>query len=427
MKLKPSSFLALNWMTCLFAVLMTIPIGCGTVTKMAVLKNVEVTKRLDLPVPDHILNGNAWVNHIGEGGNIIPVLHVVATNYYSIGYYHGKFFSQKVVETFEEISGAFTGLIPKEVRKLLTKRQLDNILDSVLDKAWNNMQPFVSNAEHEEMAGLADGLKAAGIKSIDLKRIQRMHTLPDLTETSCSALVACKSATIDGNVWQLRILDYGKGYGLEKRPLITVYHSTKKDERTFASIGWIGFLGLVTGVSERGVCISEMGFGNPPGETLAGEPMPFLLKRALRYSDCAKEAVSIIRSANRNNSYAYLVGDIYGNAFGLATSRENCTTYSINVETEVQTGKHILPMYDDVVYAGHFGVKQGNLVKEMKGNLGLEKLKEMSREIAMKSNLHVAIFNLTTGEFWVANRQGNKRAADCDYIHFPADQWDKVD
>jgi len=55
--------------------------------------------------------------------------------------------------------------------------------------------------------------------------IKRIHAIPDLGEATCSALIACKSATTDGHAYQLRILDYGADFGLEKRPMITVYHS----------------------------------------------------------------------------------------------------------------------------------------------------------------------------------------------------------
>src|SRR6185369_5880217 len=213
------------------------------------------------------------------------------------------------------------------------------------------------------------GLKAAGVSEIDLTTIHRVHAIPDLGETSCSALVAKGSATRDGHVYQLRVLDYGGGFGLEKRPLITVYHSTRTNENTVVDVGWIGFLGLVSGMNEKGVSISEMGFGNPPGETLAGEPMIFLLKRALRHADSAESAASIIRAAHRNNSYAYWVGDRGGGAIGMLTSARECKLFRVNEQEELADGKIVLPQFKDVIYAGHFSQKQSKIVEEMRGTL----------------------------------------------------------
>ena len=55
-----------------------------------------------------------------------------------------------------------------------------------------------------------------------------------------------------------RILDFGAGAGLEKHPLITVYHSTRPGENTFVNVGWMGFLGLVSGMNEKRVAVSEI-------------------------------------------------------------------------------------------------------------------------------------------------------------------------
>ena len=213
---------------------------------------------------------------------------------------------------------------------------------------------------------------------------------------------------------------------MEKHPLITVYHSTRPGENTFVNVGWMGFVGLVSGMNEKRVAVSEMGYGSHPGETLAGEPMIFLLKRMLRYADNAESAISIIRGAQRNNEYAYGIGDSTGGAYGLITSRERCRIFPVNAFSEIDYGKGggVLPQFKDVMYAGHVSQKQCKLVEQMAGKFDLEKIKEMTRQIAMKSNLHVVIYDLTTGDMWIANRQEKIRAADCEYVKFPFAMWE---
>jgi len=82
------------------------------------------------------------------------------------------------------------------------------------------------------MAGLADG------SGIPLRVIHRMHAIPDLGETSCSGLVAKETATRDGDVYQLRILDYRANFNLQKHPLITVYRPLN-GANAFVNISWI--------------------------------------------------------------------------------------------------------------------------------------------------------------------------------------------
>ena len=253
-----------------------------------VFQHPKAKKIFSPPRIDRTITGKGWINSVGEGTNLITVLHVMGGNYYSLGYHHGRLLAPQAEACVKEVERAAEKFIPKEALKLLSEKGKRKMVDATLDRAWALMERFVPQEDMEEMAGLADGLKAAGVTGIDLATIHRVHAIPDLGETSCSALVAKGSATRDHHVYQLRILDYGGGFGLEKRPLITVYHSNRTNENAFIDIGWIGFVGLVSGMNEKGVAISEMGYGNPPGETLAGEPMIFLLKRALRHADSAE-------------------------------------------------------------------------------------------------------------------------------------------
>jgi len=409
--------------TTIVVALLILLTGCTSAVKTIVFNHPKAKKLFTPPTPDRTVTGRGWTNSVGEGSNTIMVLHVMGENYYSLGYHHGRLLGLQAKATIEAVEKGAETFIPKEALKVLSEKGKRKIVNATLDRAWAMMEPFVPQEEMEEMAGLADGFKAAGVSGVDLATIHRVHAIPDLGETSCSALVAKGSATRDGHVYQLRILDYGGGFGLEKRPLITVYHSTHTNENTFVDIGWIGFVGLVSGMNEKGVAISEMGFGNPPGETLAGEPMIFLLKRALRNADSAEGASSIIRAARRNNSYAYWLGDQGGNAIGMVTSKQQCQIFHVNEYKEISRGTTTLPQFKDVIYAGHYAEQQGKIVGEMCGGLDVPAIKEMAKKIRMKSNLHTVIFDLTTRDLCVANRHGSIPAAECTYVEFHLDDW----
>ena len=409
--------------TTVCAVLLVVLTGCASAVKTVVFQHPKAKKIFTPPKPDRHITGAGWTNSIGDGTNVITVLHLTGENYYSLGYHHGELLGPEVKATIESVERGAQKFIPKEALKLLSEKGKRQFVNAILDRAWSMMERFVPEEDLEEMAGLADGLKAAGITGVDLATLHRVHAIPDLGETSCSALVAKGSATRDGHVYQLRVLDYGGGFGLERHPLITVYHSTRTNENTFIDIGWIGFVGLVSGMNEKGVAISEMGFGNPPGETLAGEPMIFLLKRVLRNADTAEGAASIIRAAKRNNSYAYWLGDRGGGAIGMVTSAQQCQMFRVNECEQVSHGTAKLRQFADVIYAGHYGEKQGKLVEQMRGTFDLAAIKDMAKKIRMNSNLHTVIFDLTTGDLCVANRHGSVPAAECPYVDFHYSDW----
>jgi len=390
-------------------------IGCGAVAKQALLHNPKVEHILEPPKSDRTVTHTGTVETIGEGDYQITVLHVAGT-WYEMGFEQGRLLAPQVRATIQDVEAGALKLLPKAMRNtgLLTEREKRNIVDTLLDKAWEKMEPFTPREDMEEMAGLAAG------SGVPLKTIHRMHAIPDVGETSCSALVAKGSATRDGHVYQLRILDYGANFNLQRRPLITVYRPDGVN--AFINIGWIGFVGVISGMNDKGVALSEMGFGNPPGETLDGEPMPFLLKNILRYADTADQGATLVRAARRTNSYVYFIGDRHGNAVGMITSAQRCLAYQVNERETLEVGNQTLPQFRDVIYAGHFEKKQAELVRQMEGTFDVPVIQEMARQIAMKSNLQTVIYDLTAGKIWVANRKDHVRAADRPYVEFDVDE-----
>ncbi len=402
-----------------FAASVLLTIGCGTVAKTLVMTNPRFEHILDEPRLDRTVTHTGHVEYIGDDDNRITVLYVTGTPY-EMGYEHGQLLASQVRGTIRDVEAGANKFLPKAMResKLLTKRDEKEIIDEFLDRAWHLMARYAPQEDLEEMRGLADG------SGLPLDVIHRMHAIPDTGETSCSGLVAKGSATRDGHVYQLRILDYGANFNLQRRPLITVYQPTTKNANPYVSIGWIGFVGVISGVNEKGVALSEMGFGNPPGETLAGEPMPFLLKNVLRYANTAEEGAAIIRAARRTNSYVYFLGDKHNSPIGMITSAQHCVAYSANDRDTLEVGNKKLPQFHDVVYGGHYEDKQAQLVRDMQGKVDVDSIKELARQIAMKSNLQTVIYDLTADKIWVANRKENVRAADRSYVEFSlADAW----
>jgi hypothetical protein len=78
------------------------------------------------------------------------------------------------------------------------------------------------------------------------------------------------------------------------------------------------------------------------------------------------------------------------------------------------------------VYGGHYEEKQAQLVRDLQGRFDVSTIQELARQIAMKSNLHTVIYDLTADKIWVANRKDTVRAVDRSYVEFSlADGWNK--
>lgn len=409
-----------EWMVVGLCALMAL--GCGTVAKDLVMNNPRVEKILTAPKPDHTIEHVGRVEYVGDAEDRVTVLYVSGTPY-EMGYEQGRLLADQVRATIRDVQAGADKFLPKELRnsKLISQRDKDDIIGELLHRAWNVMAPYAPKEDLEEMAGLAAG------SGVPLELIHQMHAIPDVGESSCSGLVAKGSATRDGHVYQLRILDYGANFNLQRRPMITVYRPTTDNANQYVTIGWVGFVGAVSGVNEKGVALSEMGFGPPPGgKTLAGMPMPFLLKNVLRYANTADEAAAIVRAARRTNSYVYFLGDRRGDPIGMVTSAQRCLAWHANESDTVVVDGATLPQFHDVVYGGHYEDKQAKLVKEMEGTFDVGTIQELARQIAMKSNLQTVIYDLTGDRIWVANRKDTVRAADRPYVEFSlAEAWNK--
>ncbi len=76
----------------------------------------------------------------------------------------------------------------------------------------------------------------------------------------------------------------------------------------FASVGWAGLLGVVTGVNSRGifVALNAARTDDPPEE---GLPLPLVLRQVLEEADTLERAIAIMKAAPIRTSGLVLVGD----------------------------------------------------------------------------------------------------------------------
>jgi len=98
--------------------------------------------------------------------------------------------------------------------------------------------------------------------------------------------------------------------------MITIYQPTTGNANAYATIGWIGFVGAVSGVNAKGVALSEMGFGNPPGKRSRGTPMPFMLRMCCATRTLPKMVPRSFVQHDGRTRTVYFLGDKHNDPVG---------------------------------------------------------------------------------------------------------------
>ncbi len=109
-----------------------------------------------------------------------------------------------------------------------------------------------------------------------------------------------------GNLIVGRTLSFDVGRDFEADRIVTFH---RPDGRyPFASIGWPGLMGVVTGINARGifVALNPARTNDPPEE---GAPLPLVLRTVLEQADTLEHAVEILREAELRGSGIVLIAD----------------------------------------------------------------------------------------------------------------------
>lgn len=329
---------------------------------------------------------------------------------YEMGYQHGALLR-------EEVQDNLGYLYAKAVDKFHG--------EEILEEVYERMRPYIPEDYVQEMAGLAHGSR------LPLKVIHGVHALPELGEwggkkqvkqvldkflsgeyaTSCSNLCASGAATPDNNFFSVRILDWGlhKVSKLHKYPLLAVAYPDGKIP--FVNIGWVGFLGAVSGMNAEGITLGEMGYGDSGNETLFGKTMPFMLRDVLSGAHNLADVRRIIQESPPTCSYVFLMSDGKTREAEMYV-RDPARFLVFKAGVDIKDKKEYLPAIEETLYGGHFNEKMTELLKANHGKLTPELLMtDIIPKIAMKSNFQNVIYEPAKLRFWVSNAASASRWA----------------
>jgi len=277
-------------------------------------------------------------------------------------------------------------------------------------KLVERQRPFIAPAYFEEMKGLADG------SGLPLDLIQMANIFPEFFHCSGAALMG--EATVGGELLHARVLDYMVGIGLQDHAAVMAI--SRPGVNRFVTVGFLGFIGSVTGMNEKQVAIGEMG-GNGQGDW-DGVPMSLLIRQSLETCNTLQEVETLMRNSPRTCEYYYLISDGKGPAaLGVAATPTKFETFGPGVWNERLTQ----PLADTVLISGPG--RYETLVERVQGGYGKisrdELIEIVKRPVAMKSNLHNVIFQPQSLRLSVADAARNGPACNQPYRTY---SWDNL-
>lgn len=362
------------------------------------------------------------------------ILHVEGTPY-EMGYQHGKLLKNQIQQNIKDYidtpqPSKFQGKVSSFISKL------PDILS------------FIPEEYKEELKGLSDGAE------IPLEKAFILNLFPEMFH--CSAITATDQATHDHSLYHVRVLDYGMGKNLQNTATLIVATPDKKN--CFINISYAGFIGSVTGMNDQKISIGQIGgWGYGFWD---GTPMTFIIRSILENCGSLEEAKQHLQNSSRTCEYYYIIADGKTNqSFASYATHsqihfiEPGTNYAMMAPDNLpknfgENGDHdkfFLNNYSEITSSFQTVIKSeidrvccvffkqpqdtllltgytheyryptlAQRVSDMYGKLTVADLIEIIKyPVAMKTNLHNAIFHPETLTFWVAHA-GKDGSLACD-------------
>lgn len=311
-----------------------------------------------------------------------------------IGTAHGRLLKSEALKTIDSVLYTFG-----TVNTIRTGRWFRHDLEA----AYQRLGPHIPDDHKRETSALAASLE------IDEQLAQAINVFPELFH--CSGFAVFGTATKDGKLYHGRVLDYMTTIGLQDAA--TTFIVAVDGKIPFANVGYAGFIGSVTGMNAQAISLGEMG-GGGEGQW-DGVPMATLMRRALEECSTLKQVMSLWKTSPRTCEYYYVFADGKTNAaVGVAATPETIEFIQPG-QAHARLGSGIEDAV--VLSAGSRLEILRKRVLEKHGSIdAATAIWLMSRPVAMKSNLHNALFVPADGILYVANADHQHPAAECRYV-----------
>ncbi len=269
---------------------------------------------------------------------------------------------------------------------------------SELAKAWNAEEKYIPERYIREIDAVS---VAAGIPR---EWGRAANVFPE--RFHCSGLALRGKATVDGKLYHGRVLDYMTGIGLQRTAAAFVFQPTGRN--AWVSVGYAGQCSTVTAMNEKGLAMGEMG-GRGEGYN-DGMPMTLMMREIMERFETTDEALEWMKATPRTCEYFYVLSDAKTkNMAGIASlARKLAEERGVPDLKIIHPGEfeERLPHpHEDTVLmsADKRYERLSERVKENYGKLDMNGAWDLMKGgVAMKSNLHTALFAPETLDFWAA-------------------------
>ncbi|XP_077988483.1 protein dcd1A-like [Glandiceps talaboti] len=377
---------------------------------------------------------NGKLYKAGKGDDEFKILHVWGTPY-EMGFAHGSILGKEgkafVDDAWNYIEDEAYGYINKSVSWLtpwFVKDVINYGMEFAMDLEILATKQYTSQYFLDEMKGLSD---ASGIDYKQLSKII-VHLMGTALvhfqrKGTCSMFGAWGKATPSSeSVIQLRALDWQVDGPFKNYAQVTVYHPNNdgSNGHAFANLGWTGWLGSVSGMSEQKLAISEIGVVDADASwgstSRIGVPFTYLLRDILQFDDTVDDSINRISNAHRTCDLLMGVGD-----GKLETFRG--VQYSAGV-SNFYDDQNMLPIGDfhprmeGVVYWSRGWFHQdwvsvlARQLQKYHGNITPENTIRDIVSIIQSGDEHIAIYDLKNNLMYVANaRKDGASGPKCAY------------
>lgn len=360
------------------------------------------------------------------------VLHLKGTPY-EMGFQRGYFAKEKVQLSVS----IFENLLEEAKKEVGLPRFAAHLL---LDITYQLCAPFIPERYKREMEGLAD---ASGC---DLKMIRRGQVISVLTERGCSAFAVWGRATADGKLYHGRNFDWITSAGLEDTSVLALYEPDGFQK--FASVGYAGLIGVLSGMNMEGISISQIG-AITKDRSLRGLPLEFVLRRFLEEGTSLDEVTELMQSIKHTVGFNYVVADgDAGDARAYETTASHVAIFGAN--DPLETVEYAVRLEDAVFRSDeamdpvvrslqrcanapnmpygsnsydhrYLGVATG--IQEHYGAITADIALNILKSTAMdNANLHAVLANSTDRELWVAHAANGQNASLQPFVYYDLKQ-----
>lgn len=369
-------------------------------------------------------------------------LDLVADSGYDRGYAHGYLLANEIVEfAGPKLNQYYRDIVmdidvsqfPEPLQKIFSVLKVmgaaaaPSVMHEALAWVWEQQEQYTPQYLIDEMNGLGvgicDGLGTTNCDSNEwADKVKAVNMLPELIRMACTAYGAWGKATPDGNLVQMRALDFGTG-PFANYTVVATYRSPAATGNAFVSVSFPGFVGVITGVSQSGIGVSEkvwMTYDTPdlqPG-TYQGEADVMVLRDILELSKNRVDAETYLKQAQRTWAIWIGIGDYETNVFDLVGYTMDSADVYTDETMPTMTGQ---PYLESVAYVDkhpqptHDG-PNGTLptaLTDFYGNITLETGKTIV-QYHQTGDLHTASYDFGASQMYVSLGRINTDGKYCD-------------